>query len=83
MFVPIASSGNQALNSPLVTIGVPVYRGQDDIPITLECLRTQTYPNLDVLISVDAADQETATACEPFLARDSRFRIHVQPAHGC
>jgi glycosyltransferase involved in cell wall biosynthesis len=68
------------LNSPLVTIGVPVYRGQDDIPITLECLRTQSYPNLDVLISVDAADQETAKACEPFLTRDPRFRIHVQPS---
>jgi len=33
-----------------------------------------------VLISVDAADMETARACEPFLARDSRFRMTVQPS---
>ena len=68
------------MTGPLVTIGVPVYRGKDDLPITLECLRTQSYSNLDVLISVDAADQESAKACEPFLHSDSRFRMHVQPA---
>ena len=68
------------MNSPLVTVGVPVYRGQQELPVTLECLRTQTYPNLDVLISVDAADQESATACEPFLRRDPRFRMQVQPS---
>jgi len=66
------------LSGPLVTVGVPVYRGQNELPVTLECLRTQTYPNLDVLISVDAGDQETAQACEPFLRRDPRFRMHVQ-----
>ena len=44
------------MSGPLVTIGVPVYRGEDDLPVTLECLRTQTYPHLDVLISVDAND---------------------------
>jgi glycosyltransferase involved in cell wall biosynthesis len=68
------------LNSPLVTVGVPVYRGQQELPVTLESLRTQTYPNLDVLISVDAGDQESARACEPFLRRDARFRMQVQPS---
>jgi GT2 family glycosyltransferase len=59
---------------------VPVYKGHDDLPVTLECLRTQTYPNLDVLISVDAGDQQSAQACEPFLRSDSRFRMHIQPS---
>jgi glycosyltransferase involved in cell wall biosynthesis len=68
------------LNSPLVTVGVPVYRGQQELPVTLECLRTQTYPNLDVLISVDAGDQDSARACEPFLRGDARFRMRVQPS---
>src|SRR4051794_2444705 len=80
MLVLIASSGIPALDNPLVTIGVPVYQGQADLPITLECLRTQTYQNLDVLISVDAGDQQSAAACQPFLRRDARFRMHVQPS---
>ncbi len=67
------------MSGPLVTIGVPVYRGKTELPITLECLANQSYPNLDVLISVDASDQESAQACEPFLQRDSRFRMRVQP----
>jgi Glycosyl transferase family 2 len=66
------------MSGPLVTIGVPVYRGADDIAVTLESVRTQTYPHLDVVISVDASDMETATVCEPFLKRDPRFRMTVQ-----
>jgi glycosyltransferase involved in cell wall biosynthesis len=68
------------VSDPLVTIGVPVYQGQDDLPVTLECLRTQSYSSLDVLISVDAGDQQSAQACEPFLRRDPRFRMHIQPS---
>jgi glycosyltransferase involved in cell wall biosynthesis len=65
---------------PLVTLGVPVYRGQDRLPGLLECLRTQSYKEIDVLVSVDAGDQATAEACKPFLGQDSRFRMHVQPS---
>jgi hypothetical protein len=68
------------MSGPLVTIGVPVFQGQDDLPITLECLRTQNYANLDILISVDAADQTSAQACEPFLRGDPRFRMQIQPS---
>jgi hypothetical protein len=68
------------VNGPLVTIGVPAYRGGDHLPLTLECLRTQTYPHLDILISVDAADTATARSCEPFLQSDPRFRMTIQPS---
>lgn len=66
------------MTGPLVTLGVPVFRGQDLLPAILECLRSQSYPNLDVLISVDGADEASAEAARPFL-KDSRFRLHVQP----
>jgi glycosyltransferase involved in cell wall biosynthesis len=68
------------MTSPLVTIGVPVYGGQDLLPILLDCLRTQTYKNIEVLVSVDGADQASAEACKPFLREDSRFRMHIQPS---
>lgn len=67
------------MNSPVVTIGMPVYRVGKELLVTLECIRAQTYPNLDILISVDAGDMETARACEPFLRQDPRIRMHVQP----
>jgi glycosyltransferase involved in cell wall biosynthesis len=68
------------MTNPLVTVGVPVYRGQDTLPALLACLRTQSYQDIDVLISVDNADQASAEACKPFLQNDSRFRMHVQPS---
>jgi glycosyltransferase involved in cell wall biosynthesis len=66
------------MTDPLVTLGVPVYGGQDALPDLLECLRTQSYKNIEVLISVDNRDRASAKACEPFLAQDTRFRMHVQ-----
>lgn len=68
------------MTNPRVTLGVPVYRGQDTLPVLLECLKTQSYKDIDVLISVDGGDQASAEACKPFLRQDSRFRMHVQPS---
>jgi len=68
------------MTGPLVTIGVPVYGGEDALPALLDCLGSQTYQNLDVLISVDGADWASAEACAPYLDRDPRFRMEVQPS---
>ena len=68
------------MTDPLVTVGVPVYGGRDMLPALLKCLRTQIYRNIEVLVSVDGADQASAEACKPFLREDSRFRMHLQPS---
>jgi glycosyltransferase involved in cell wall biosynthesis len=68
------------LTDPLVTVAVPAYRGQDALPVLLECLTKQSYTNIDVLISVDGGDLATAEACEPLVRQDSRLRMHVQSA---
>lgn len=66
------------VDGPLVTVGVPVYRGHELMPGLLDCLLRQTYRNLDIMISVDGADAITADACRPFLS-DARVRLEVQP----
>lgn len=66
------------MTDPLVTVAVPVYRGQGALPVLLECLRKQAYKNIDVLISIDNGDLATAETCKPFLQQDSRFRMHVK-----
>lgn len=65
--------------APRITVGLPVYKGSDLIADCLGCLQRQTYSDFEVIISVDGADLETATACHPFLA-DARFRLIVQPS---
>lgn len=67
------------MTGPLVTVGVPAYRGRERLPVLIECLKSQTYANIDVLISVDANDEPTAEACQPLIGQDSRFRMHLQP----
>jgi len=66
------------MNDPLVTIGVPVFRGVGLVEAALEDILGQTYPNLEVLISVDGGDEESARVCEPFLS-DPRVRLTLQP----
>ena len=61
----------------LVSIGVPVYRGTEFVADTLRSIQAQTHRELDVQISVDGNDAESAEACRPFLA-DSRFSLAVQ-----
>jgi glycosyltransferase involved in cell wall biosynthesis len=66
------------MDGPLVTVGVPVFRGAEMLPRALDSLRAQTYKNLDVLISVDGSDDCSAEASQPFL-EDPMFRLAVQP----
>ncbi len=61
-----------------ITVGVPVYRGAHQVGACLRSLQEQTFEDFDAYISVDAGDQESAQACEPFLD-DERFSLVVQP----
>lgn len=64
--------------TPRITVGVPVYKGAELVGKALECLQQQTFRDFEVIISVDNNDQETAQACQPYLA-DARFRMVVHP----
>lgn len=57
-----------------ITVGVPVYRGAEQVPAALDCLLAQTFTDFDVVISVDAGDEESAAACAPYLS-DERFSL--------
>jgi glycosyltransferase involved in cell wall biosynthesis len=59
-----------------ITVGMPLYKGQDLVAEALQALQVQTYKDFEVIISVDGGDELSADACRPFLA-DSRFRMHV------
>jgi GT2 family glycosyltransferase len=63
----------------LVTIGVPVYRGEAFLEEALRSIQGQTYRNLEVLIALDGPDAACERIVSGFLA-DSRFRRVVQPA---
>lgn len=61
-----------------VTIGVPVYRGEDFLEETLHSIQQQTHRDLDVLISFDEASPACAEICAKFL-NDPRFAMSLRP----
>lgn len=62
-----------------VGIGVPVYNGGPMLADSLECLRTQSFEDFEVVIGDNASDDETGDICADFAARDSRFRHLRRP----
>jgi hypothetical protein len=61
-----------------VTIGIPIYRGKLFLEESLASVRNQTYPDIEVIMSLDGPDAECEEICHQFLA-DSRFRLVIQP----
>ena len=72
------SARPDAVMRPLVSIGVPIYRGERFLAETLHCIEAQTYRDFCVLMSLDGPDPACEAICRPFLD-DSRFRLVVQP----
>ena len=64
---------------PRVVACLPAWRAAGFIRNTLDALTAQTYPNLEVLVSVDASPDDTAAICEEHAQRDGRFRVIRQP----
>jgi len=58
-----------------ITIGVPVYNGAATLERSLECLRTQTYRDTEVIVSDNASTDRSADIAQGFADRDPRFRV--------
>lgn len=64
---------------PIVSIGIPVYNGGSGIEAALDSILTQTYSNIQVLVSDNASTDNTREICERICARDSRVDYVRQP----
>jgi glycosyltransferase involved in cell wall biosynthesis len=63
-------------NSPLVTIGVPVYNGEKFIIEALESIQKQTYTNFECHIVNNASTDSSEALVSEFVKKDSRFKLH-------
>ena len=64
-----------------LTIGLPVYNGEDFLAESLESLLGQTYENFELLISDNASTDGTADICQRYARQDSRIRYVRQPVN--
>ena len=60
--------------SPLVSLGLPVYNGEDYIGSTLDSILAQTYTNFEVVISDNASTDRTQEICIEYATNDLRIK---------
>jgi glycosyltransferase involved in cell wall biosynthesis len=70
---------NRKGNEPLVSIGMPVYNGEKYLRRTLESLLSQTYKNIELIVSDDCSTDSTQQICLSYASADSRLTYYRQP----
>jgi len=63
---------------PAVSIGVPVYNGEDFLDECLACLAGQTFRDIEVLVWDNASTDRTGDIARAWEKRDPRFRYFRQ-----
>jgi glycosyltransferase involved in cell wall biosynthesis len=69
---------------PRLSIGLPVYNGENYLAESLEALLGQSYEDFELIISDNASTDGTAGICRRYEKQDSRIRYFRQPRNiGC
>jgi glycosyltransferase involved in cell wall biosynthesis len=76
-----ASSGTERGQSdeptgPRVSIGLPVWNGEQFLPMALDSLLGQTFSDFELIVSDNASTDATEAICKDYGARDSRIRYY-------
>lgn len=69
------------MSKPKVSIGMPVYNGERYVVQAIESILSQTFTDLELIISDNASTDRTREICEGFAARDSRVTFFRQPSN--
>jgi len=67
-----ADSCIQNSKMPLVSIGVPVFNGENGLGCALDSLLAQDYPNLEIIISDNGSTDATPEICRKYIQKDPR-----------
>lgn len=66
---------------PKVSLGIPVYNGENFLEDCLESLLKQSFTDFEIIISDNASTDRTAEICREFEQRDSRIRYDRSPTN--
>ncbi len=64
---------------PRLSVGLPVYNGENFLAEAIESLLGQTYADFELIISDNASADETEGICRHYAAQDERIRYIRQP----
>jgi glycosyltransferase involved in cell wall biosynthesis len=63
-------------NRHRVSIGMPIYNGENFIRYALDSLLSQTYSDFELIISDNASTDRTEEICRAYAAKDQRIRYY-------
>ncbi len=63
-----------AKSTPKLSIGLPIYNGEDYLRVTIDAILGQTFEDFELLISDNASTDATEEICREYAAMDSRIR---------
>lgn len=61
--------------SKIVSIIVPIYKVEAELPRCVDSLRAQTYPYIEIVLVDDGSPDRCGEICGEYAARDSRIRV--------
>lgn len=64
---------------PRLSVGLPVYNGEEYLAAALDTLLAQTYPDFELVISDNASTDGTEEICRRYARADDRIRYVRQP----
>ncbi len=67
--------------APLISVGMPVYNGEEYIALAINSILCQTFGNFELIISDNASDDRTEEICQEFAGSDSRVRYFRNSAN--
>lgn len=66
---------------PLVTVGLPVFNGENYLARALASILGQDYPNLQLVVADNGSTDRTAEICREFARADGRVDYHRSPVN--
>ena len=63
-------------SKPRVSVGMPVYNGDNYLAETLESIFAQTFQDFEVVISDNGSTDGTEAICRQYVAKDARVQYH-------
>lgn len=67
---------DRSAGAPTLSIGMPVYNGENYLGEALECFLAQSFPDFELLICDNASTDRTAEISSAYARRDPRIRYH-------
>lgn len=64
------------MNRPRLSIGLPVYNGENFLSRALESLLAQTFTDFELIVSDNGSTDSTVDICRRFAASDDRIKLH-------